>query len=108
IDDPRDLKAFVNEISLDRVEDDRADHVAHMGRLIDRRSAEIHSHMAGADRLKQFLLLGKRVVDAKTHGRIILAAKRIVNWTESSRSAIRYLLNVCNDPLSNALPSPMG
>ena len=68
VDHPRHLVTAVHEIPLDRVEDDRPDHVADVRRLVHRRPAEVHLHLAGLDRLKVFLLPGQRVVNSQRHG----------------------------------------
>ena len=47
VDDPRHLVARVGQIALDGVEDHRADHVADVARLVDRRAAEIDADLAG-------------------------------------------------------------
>ena len=67
VDHPRDVKPFVDQVALDRVEDHRADHVADVRRLVDRRAAQVHPHLPGAHGLEQFLLAGEGVVDAKGH-----------------------------------------
>jgi hypothetical protein len=67
VDDPGDLVSLEHEISLDRVKDDRADHVPDVRRFVDRRAAQIDSDLSRANRFEHFLLLGQRVVNAKAH-----------------------------------------
>jgi hypothetical protein len=68
VDHPRHLEALVDEVALDRVEDDRPDHVPDVRRLVDRRTAQVHPHLAGAHGLEQLFLLAEGVVDAEAHG----------------------------------------
>src|SRR6185437_3912160 len=68
VNDPADVKALVLQVSLNRIENDRAHHVPHVRRLVDGRPTQINPHLARLDRLKQLFLLRKRVVDPKTHG----------------------------------------
>ena len=63
VHDPGDLVAAVGEVPLDRVEDDRADHVADVGFLVDRRSAEIDANLAGLDRHERLLAFRQRAID---------------------------------------------
>ena len=63
VHDPRHLPAGVDEVTLDGVEDHWADHVANVARLVDRRSTEIHPHLAGAHRLQRLLLPRERAVN---------------------------------------------
>src|SRR5207249_8832016 len=63
--------AGVREITLDRVEDDGADHMADVARLVDGRTADIHADLAGCDRFEFFLLTRKGVVDAQGHGILV-------------------------------------
>jgi hypothetical protein len=67
VDDPRDLEPLEREVPLDRVEDDRADHVPDVGRLVDGRAAQVDADASGADGLEQLFLLGEGVVDAQAH-----------------------------------------
>ena len=67
VDDPCHLVTAVSQIPLDRVEDDRPDHVPDVSRLVDRRPAQIHLHLPRFDRLKIFLGPCERVVNAKRH-----------------------------------------
>ena len=50
VDDQRDLVAEIGQVALDRVEDDRPDHVADVAGLVDRRPADVHADLAGLDR----------------------------------------------------------
>ena len=68
VDDPGDLVAEIDEVALDRVEDDRADHVADVALRVDRRAADVHPHLAGSDGLERLLGLGQRVIDSERHG----------------------------------------
>ena len=52
VDDEGDLIAEIGQIALDRVEDDGADHVADVARLVDGRPADVHADLAGLDRLE--------------------------------------------------------
>ena len=63
VHDPRHLPAGVDEVALDGVEDHRADHVADVTRLVDRRPAEIHPHLAGTHCLERLLLARERAVN---------------------------------------------
>ena len=63
VDDPLHLPAGIFEIAFDGVKDDWADHVPNVARLVDGRTAEIHSDVAGAYGNERFLLLAERVVD---------------------------------------------
>ena len=65
VDDPGDVVAAVLQITLDRVEDHRPDHVADVRLVVDRRPAEIDADLAGPHGAKRFLLARERVVDAK-------------------------------------------
>ena len=42
----------MDEVSLDRVEDDRADHVADVGSVVDGRAAQVDPDLARVDRFK--------------------------------------------------------
>ena len=68
VDDPGHLVAEVGEVALDGVEDDRADHVADVAGLVDRRPADVHADLAGLDVWNGSFLPGQRVVDAQGHG----------------------------------------
>ncbi len=68
VDDPVDRIARVFEISFDRIEDDRPDHVPDMCRLVNRRPAQIHADLAWLDRFKILFCPGQRVVDSQWHG----------------------------------------
>ena len=65
---PRHVEAFEDEVTLDRVEDDRPDHVADVRGLVDGRPAEIHADLSRADRLEELFLLAEGVVNPETHG----------------------------------------
>ncbi len=67
---PRDLVAEIHEVSLDRVEDHRPDHVADVTGRIDRRAADVHPDLAGLDRLEWLLGLTQCVINAQWHGSI--------------------------------------
>ena len=55
VDDPGDLVALVVQVSLDRVEDDRPDHVPDVRRLVDRRPAQIDADLARVHRARRLL-----------------------------------------------------
>ena len=55
VDHPGHLVAEVDEVALDRVEDDRTDHVADVAGRVDRRPADVHADLAGMDRLETAL-----------------------------------------------------
>ena len=59
------LIAGVGQIALDGVEDHRADHVADVAGLVDRRPAEIDADLARPDRLEGFFGTCQGVVDAE-------------------------------------------
>ena len=70
VDNPGYLVAAIGQVPFDRVENDGPDHVPDMGWFIDRRSAQIHFHLARFDRLKIFFLARQRVVNAKWHSSV--------------------------------------
>ena len=67
VHDPRRLVAQIDEISLDRIEDHRPDHVPDVAGRINRRSADVHPDLAGLDGLEGLFGLGQGVIDAKGH-----------------------------------------
>ena len=68
VDDPSHFITAVNEESLNRVKNDRPDHVANMRFCIDRRAAKIHAYFAWLDRLKNVFALRERVVNSNRVG----------------------------------------
>ena len=83
VDDPGDLVAEVDEVALDRVEDDRPDHVADVALRVDRRPADVHAHLAGGDGLERLLGLAQRVIDSQAAW-----ASLEVRWACGPRSGI--------------------
>ena len=78
--DPLDRVAEVREVALDRVEDDRPDHVPDVRRLVDGRSAQVDADLARADRFERLFLPREGVVDTKTHvGGIVRAGEGFVD-----------------------------
>ncbi len=65
---PRHIESEVAEVVLDRIEDDRPDHVADVALRVNRRPADIHSHLAGNHRLERLLGLAQGVVNSQWHG----------------------------------------
>ena len=68
IDHPSDIVATISQKSLDRVKDDRADHVSNVCFRVDRWSAQIHAHFARLQRLERLFVLGERVVNSNRVG----------------------------------------
>ena len=66
VHDERNLKAEIAEVALDRVEDDRPDHVPDMAGLVDGWTTQIHADLSRLDGMELLLLPGQRVVDAQT------------------------------------------
>ena len=67
VHDPGDVETLVDEVSLDRVKNDRADHVPDVRRFVDRRAAQVHPHLARRNWLEQFLLATQTIVNAQRH-----------------------------------------
>ena len=65
VDDPGDVVAAVGEVALDAIEDHRADHVADVGLVVDRRAAEVDADLARLHGGERLLALRERVVDAE-------------------------------------------
>ena len=74
IDHQGDLIANIGEIALDRIEDDRADHVAEVAWFIDGRSADVYTDLVGLDGLERLLLASEGIVSTQGHW-VFLAAK---------------------------------
>jgi hypothetical protein len=55
-------------VTLDRIKDDRPDHVPDVRLLVDGRPAEVHADLAGMDGVEEVFGTGEGVVDAKAHG----------------------------------------
>ena len=55
------------EQTIEHVEHDKGPCIADMDIAVDRRSADIHPHPAGIDRLERFLVAAKRVVELQRH-----------------------------------------
>ena len=68
VDDPGDLIAKIDEVALDRIKDDRADHVPDVAFRVDGGAADVHSDLAGRDCLERLLGLTQRVIDSQGHG----------------------------------------
>ena len=67
VDDPGDFVSTVDEVALDRVEDNRTDGVPDVTGLVDGWTAKINPHLARCDRFERFLFAGQCVVDGQTH-----------------------------------------
>ena len=63
IDDPANLETVVDQVSLDGVKNDGADHVPDVTWLVDRGAAEVDANLARLDCLQRFLAASQRVVD---------------------------------------------
>src|SRR5262249_11853985 len=68
VDDEGDLVAQVGEVALDRVEDDRTDHVPDVAGLVDGRAAQVDPALLGLDGPELLLLSAQGAVDAQLHG----------------------------------------
>ena len=76
IHDPSDLIAAIGEIALDGIEDHRADHVADVARLVNRRPAQIDADAAGSHRHERFLGAAERVVEPQRRDCTVVARWR--------------------------------
>jgi hypothetical protein len=63
------------QVSLDRIENDRPDHVADVRRLVNRRPAEIHPHFAGP--IFPNLPIERPLADAQNFRRLLAVAVTI-------------------------------
>src|SRR5271166_5544771 len=68
VDHPGDTVAEIDKIALDRIKDNRPDHVADVAFRVDGRPADVHADLAGGDRVEGLLGLTQRVIDSQRHG----------------------------------------
>ena len=61
VDDPSRLETGVRQVAFDRVENDRADHMPDVARLVNGRAAEVHADFARRRRLEFFFRSRQRI-----------------------------------------------